>query len=123
MTVGRVGEPRSDRWCHSSAAGLAREWTPVRHIRDALGGSSLAMTDCCLWTAVPAEVSSRLLGTGPCRFRAMGPVELVILLILVAIPVGAIYLVVRSVRTRRCPRCNSRVKNGVLVCTACGHEF
>jgi hypothetical protein len=53
----------------------------------------------------------------------MGPLEFVILLILVGLPVLAVLAVVRVVSRRACPRCGKRVKPGQLDCPHCGFEF
>jgi hypothetical protein len=53
----------------------------------------------------------------------MGPLELLILLVLVALPVTAVLLVVRAVSRRACPRCGKRVKRGRLDCPHSGFDF
>jgi predicted amidophosphoribosyltransferase len=53
----------------------------------------------------------------------LGPLDLVILLIVVGLPVVAVLLVVRLVSRRSCPRCGKRVKRGQPDCPHCGLDF
>jgi tRNA(Ile2) C34 agmatinyltransferase TiaS len=53
----------------------------------------------------------------------MGPVELLILLVIVGLPVLAVLLVVRALSNRSCPRCGKHVKRGRLDCPHCGFDF
>lgn len=57
----------------------------------------------------------------------MGPLELVIVLLLVGLPLAlvvmAVVLIARRANTRPCPRCGARVKQGVMLCGACGFDF
>jgi len=49
----------------------------------------------------------------------IGPLELLIIILLLT----PVVLVARSLMTRRCPRCGKRVRNGLVVCNHCQHEF
>jgi hypothetical protein len=53
----------------------------------------------------------------------MGPVELLILLIMIGLPVLAVLGVVRVLSRRSCPRCGKHVKRGRLDCSHCGFDF
>jgi len=52
----------------------------------------------------------------------IGPLELAIILLLL-VPVVLLALGVRAMVTRPCPRCGKRVRNGLVVCNHCQHEF
>jgi hypothetical protein len=56
-----------------------------------------------------------------------GPLELIMILVVIAVPVVVIYEIVRfATRTsgyRPCARCGEPVKNGVLDCPQCGFDF
>lgn len=53
----------------------------------------------------------------------MGPLEALIVLILVGIPVLIVFFIVSRMRSRACPRCGRRVKTGRMTCKACGFDF
>jgi len=54
---------------------------------------------------------------------ALGPLELLIILILLGLPVLAIVLIVRGNDSRPCPQCGKRVKKGRLDCAHCEYDF
>lgn len=55
---------------------------------------------------------------------AIGPLELLILLLMIGTPVLLIVLLVRrSNASRPCPQCGTRVKNGQTQCGACDYDF
>lgn len=53
----------------------------------------------------------------------MGPLELLIVLLFLGLPVLVIVLIVRGVNGRSCPQCGKRVKKGLLECGHCGYDF
>ncbi|HET7443836.1 MAG TPA: hypothetical protein VFJ57_04180 [Solirubrobacterales bacterium] len=57
----------------------------------------------------------------------IGPLEVIIVLVMVAISVIVVFRILRfanrSRRHRPCARCGERVKNGVLDCPHCGFDF
>ena len=53
----------------------------------------------------------------------MGPIELLIILLMLGLPALAIVLVVRNKDSRPCPQCAKRVKKGELDCPHCGYDF
>lgn len=54
----------------------------------------------------------------------IGPLELLIMLIIVGLPVLLIVMLVRrSNGSRPCPHCGTRVKNGQTECGACDYDF
>ena len=54
---------------------------------------------------------------------AIGPLELLILLLMLGLPVLIIVLVVRGNDSRPCPQCAKRVRKGRLDCPHCGYDF
>ena len=53
----------------------------------------------------------------------LGPLELLIILIFLGLPVLMIVLVVRGNDSRPCPQCAKRVKKGRLDCPHCEYDF
>ncbi len=53
----------------------------------------------------------------------IGPLEIVIVLVMVAIPVMIVMRLEQWMTSRPCPRCGERVANGKLECRACGYDF
>ena len=54
---------------------------------------------------------------------ALGPLELLIILIMLGLPVLVIVLIVRGNDSRPCPQCAKRVKKGRLDCPHCEYDF
>jgi len=54
---------------------------------------------------------------------ALGPLELLIILIILGLPVLAIVLIVRGNESRPCPQCAKPVKKGRLECPHCEYDF
>lgn len=54
----------------------------------------------------------------------MGPLEILILLAVIATPIMLITRYVQRRNSQRpCPRCGNQVPNGLLRCQACGLDF
>lgn len=65
-------------------------------------------------------------GVRVCRAVGLGPLELVIILLVVLVPILlliALVWIVRRARSRPCPRCGSRVKKGEMICKQCAFDF
>ncbi len=54
---------------------------------------------------------------------SVGLIEVLIQLILLGALIVLAVWIVRRVRSRPCPRCGRRVKQGVLTCEGCGYDF
>lgn len=54
---------------------------------------------------------------------ALGPLELLIILIMLGLPVLIIVLIVRGNDSRPCPQCAKRVKTGRVDCPHCEYDF
>jgi predicted amidophosphoribosyltransferase len=60
----------------------------------------------------------------------IGPLELIVLLLMVVLVAGAFLFGIRLLRSasqrsrsRECPRCGAFVKRGDTVCQTCGYDF
>lgn len=52
-----------------------------------------------------------------------GPLELLIILLMLGLPVLVIVLIVRGNDSRPCPQCRKRVKKSRLDCPHCEYDF